>query len=156
MLATQMRRMCNNYQKIRIAGSSYRPQKILPYVRRHEQQRNKLISRTLLFAKGTERFWEQYRVNKCDVTKIQICESMVMVGILRENRMKKKPPCRKTASVNANWWGYISNRYPLMLHTFPYKITWIVTFKIQAYFKRIQIESWNNGAYISTGSPSVI
>ena len=36
------------------------------------------------------------------------------------------------------------------------KSPWIVTLKIQAYFKRIYIESWNNGAYISTGNPSVI
>lgn len=76
---------------------------------------------------------------------------MRLVSILRKNEVKKNA-LGKNQAVIANWWTEISTGLLWWRHThILLKLAWIVTSTIQAYFRRIYLQSSDhNLAYISS------
>ena len=44
------------------------------------------------------------RVTKCDVTKIQICDIMELIGIFRKNKVKNADLQEISVLVQIRWW----------------------------------------------------
>ena len=92
---------------------------------------------------GTARIFVKSGLDReegCDVTKIQTCELMGLVSILRKNKLKKMPSPRIRLLLLIGEKKSEPVCSDDVIHIL-LKLAWIVTSTIQAYFRIIYMES---------------